>query len=314
MNHYEVLQISERATQEVIRAAYRTLAQRFHPDRAGDTPANHERLSRINLAYEVLSDEKKRAAYDATLAGGDGAVRAPFGPVPKPPQGAPINGFPAPVVKAPKPVPGVSFAVKSKLGTVLHVESWSESHVSGQGGGGVVLGGWGMTHGTKIKTTVVDRQRIALRLAGGDEFFSVSGNHLALAPGQRVALLSVESSKFSGAIPVAVWNADSGQTVWLSGNDMGTGAAASKLSPWGRGLRNFAAGVAIFVGGCWAVWHFLGWWLILIFPFLLGLSWLPFLFSNEKINSLVQREVRETVDKIYYSGATNNYGQQTNSY
>ena len=308
MNHYEVLQVSEQATQEVIRAAYRALAQRFHPDRAGDTPANQERLSRINLAYEVLSDERKRAAYDATLAGGDGVVRAPFGPVPKPPQGAPIHGFPAPVVKAPKPVPGVSFVVKSKLGTVLHVESWSESHVSGQGGGGVVLGGWGMTHGTKIKTTVVDRQRIALRLAGGDEFFSVSGNHLALAPGQRVALLSVESGKLNAGIPVAVWNADSGQTLWLNGGGMGTTDAASKLSPWSRGLRNFAAGVAIFVGGGWAVWHFLGWWLILIFPLLIVFSWLPYLFSNERIETLIQREVHAAVDKIFSSGAMNNYG------
>jgi curved DNA-binding protein CbpA len=67
MNHYEILEVSANASQEVIRAAYRSLMQRYHPDR---NPGNTEAAGRallVNQAYEVLSDASKRAAYDSEL-------------------------------------------------------------------------------------------------------------------------------------------------------------------------------------------------------------------------------------------------------
>ena len=65
--HYDVLEISRKATQEEIRAAYKLLVQRFHPDRnRGDSSA--ARLTQlINDAYKVLADPASRAAYDAEL-------------------------------------------------------------------------------------------------------------------------------------------------------------------------------------------------------------------------------------------------------
>ncbi len=64
---YEVLQVSPRAGTEVIRAAYRCLAQHLHPDKhAGDETAN-ERLAQINHAYAVLSDPARRQSYDRSL-------------------------------------------------------------------------------------------------------------------------------------------------------------------------------------------------------------------------------------------------------
>jgi curved DNA-binding protein CbpA len=61
---YEILQVHRRAEPEVIRAAYRILARKYHPDHGGD-PA---RMIVLNDAWDVLGDPVRRAAYDATLA------------------------------------------------------------------------------------------------------------------------------------------------------------------------------------------------------------------------------------------------------
>ncbi len=63
-DYYEVLGIPRNATKDDIKKAYRKLAIQFHPDRnAGDRNAE-ERFKEATEAYEVLSDEKKRQAYD----------------------------------------------------------------------------------------------------------------------------------------------------------------------------------------------------------------------------------------------------------
>ena len=61
---YEVLQIHRRAELDVIRAAYRALARKHHPDFGGDSV----RMVAINDAWRVLGDPDARAAYDAQLA------------------------------------------------------------------------------------------------------------------------------------------------------------------------------------------------------------------------------------------------------
>jgi curved DNA-binding protein CbpA len=63
VDYYEVLQISPNADQETVHRVYRIQAQRFHPDNLdhGDAGA----FRKVVEAYEVLSDPKKRAAYDA---------------------------------------------------------------------------------------------------------------------------------------------------------------------------------------------------------------------------------------------------------
>lgn len=71
-NLYESLGVAEDATTDEIRAAYRKLAIRYHPDKnPGDTQAE-ERFKELTQAYEVLSDPKKRKSYDARLRGGFG--------------------------------------------------------------------------------------------------------------------------------------------------------------------------------------------------------------------------------------------------
>jgi curved DNA-binding protein len=62
-DYYQVLGVDRSASQQDIQRAYRTLARRFHPDINKD-PGAEERFKQINEAYEVLSDDKKRARYD----------------------------------------------------------------------------------------------------------------------------------------------------------------------------------------------------------------------------------------------------------
>lgn len=62
---YEVLGISKSATNDEIKAAYRKLALKYHPDKhKGDKDAE-TKFKEINQAYEVLSDKQKRQQYDA---------------------------------------------------------------------------------------------------------------------------------------------------------------------------------------------------------------------------------------------------------
>jgi curved DNA-binding protein CbpA len=68
---YATLQVHPLAEDEVIRAAYRTLARKYHPDHGGDSV----RMTQINDAWDVLGDPARRAAYDATRATG-GSARA----------------------------------------------------------------------------------------------------------------------------------------------------------------------------------------------------------------------------------------------
>lgn len=67
MNHYERLKVNPDAPVEVIRAAYRALAAKYHPDRHTQSQSTHADMVALNAAYEVLADPSTRAAYDAEL-------------------------------------------------------------------------------------------------------------------------------------------------------------------------------------------------------------------------------------------------------
>lgn len=97
MNHYDALEVSPRASQEVIRAAYRSLMQRFHPDRNPGDQAAAARAATVASAYEVLSDVQKRASYDADLAaaGRPGMPAPPADRGPSPRQARPVQVDPA---------------------------------------------------------------------------------------------------------------------------------------------------------------------------------------------------------------------------
>ena len=69
-DYYEVLDVPRDADPRAIKSAYRKLAMKYHPDRNAGDAAAEERFKEAAEAYEVLSDQQKRAIYDR--AGHDG--------------------------------------------------------------------------------------------------------------------------------------------------------------------------------------------------------------------------------------------------
>lgn len=61
---YRVLGVSKTASEEDIKKAYRKLAAKHHPDKNPGNKSAEQRFKRINQAYQVLSDSKRRQAYD----------------------------------------------------------------------------------------------------------------------------------------------------------------------------------------------------------------------------------------------------------
>jgi molecular chaperone DnaJ len=64
MDYYEILGVSRNATKVEIKKAYRKLAMKYHPDRNPGDKEAEEMFKKINEAYQVLSDDEKRAIYD----------------------------------------------------------------------------------------------------------------------------------------------------------------------------------------------------------------------------------------------------------
>lgn len=62
--HYDNLKVARDAPPEVIRAAYRTLSKKYHPDLNPDNPDAMRIIQIINAAYEVLSNPEKRLEHD----------------------------------------------------------------------------------------------------------------------------------------------------------------------------------------------------------------------------------------------------------
>lgn len=68
MTHYDRLEVSHKASPEVIKAAYKSLMQRNHPDKNPDYKEAGERSALITQAYDVLSDTNRRTAYDLSIS------------------------------------------------------------------------------------------------------------------------------------------------------------------------------------------------------------------------------------------------------
>lgn len=76
-DYYKVLGVDRNASKEEIKKAYRKLAHKYHPDK---NEGSEGKFKEVNEAYYVLSDDKRRAEYDAygtTFAGAEGFAGAP---------------------------------------------------------------------------------------------------------------------------------------------------------------------------------------------------------------------------------------------
>ena len=84
---YETLGVAKNASEDDLKKAYRKLAMKYHPDRNPDSKEAEEKFKQAKEAYEILSDDNKRAAYDRyghagvdpNAAGMGGAGGAGFG-------------------------------------------------------------------------------------------------------------------------------------------------------------------------------------------------------------------------------------------
>jgi molecular chaperone DnaJ len=63
-DYYKILGVPRNASDADLKKSYRRLAMKFHPDRNKDNPDAEEQFKQAKEAYEVLSDPKKRSAYD----------------------------------------------------------------------------------------------------------------------------------------------------------------------------------------------------------------------------------------------------------
>jgi len=76
---YDVLGVSKTANDAELKKAYRKLARELHPDRNPNDPTAEERFKDVQAAYDILSDNEKRQAYDRYGASGPGGGFGPGG-------------------------------------------------------------------------------------------------------------------------------------------------------------------------------------------------------------------------------------------
>ena len=68
MNYYQILKVSEQATDEEIKSSYKKLVKQYHPDLyAGDKDFAEQKIKEINEAYDMLSNPDSKAEYDEYL-------------------------------------------------------------------------------------------------------------------------------------------------------------------------------------------------------------------------------------------------------
>ena len=65
-NHYQILGITQEASQIEVKSAYRNLVKQYHPD-SQNSEADHNKIVSINAAYEILGDPQRRRNYDRQL-------------------------------------------------------------------------------------------------------------------------------------------------------------------------------------------------------------------------------------------------------
>lgn len=68
-NYYEILEVDKKASSEIIKKSYSTLAKKYHPDLQPEDMKQtaEEKFKLINEAYEILSNPEKRKSYDSLL-------------------------------------------------------------------------------------------------------------------------------------------------------------------------------------------------------------------------------------------------------
>jgi curved DNA-binding protein CbpA len=287
IDYYATLGVSPEAPPEVIKAAYRALAQKHHPDRHGADPAADEATRLITQAFRVLSDPASRAAYDETRRASVQPQRS----------SVPVHRAAAPVTAS---AAGHEFTLRFIPGTVISNDLWSETHVSSRGGGGMTVAGFGYNTAPKVRSQAVAKQRIGVRSPGRDVFVDQAGSHIPIALGQDVELVQASGHRTQGI--VAIVNRSSGQWFWI-GSQMDAGSLIRKPSARFVDFIAYLAVVALCAGGLWALWvrgsGFLVWaaFIVLGIPALFGAA-TPMLFRTaNRIGAAMRSAISRAVEQ-----------------
>jgi curved DNA-binding protein len=190
-DYYQTLGVKQGASDDEIKAAYRKLARKYHPDKNKEAGAE-DKFKAISEAYEVLHDKQKRAAYDNVRAGGGYRAGDNFRPPPGWQQQAP-GGF--------------EFRDFGG-GDAGGFSDFFESLFGGRGGAGP-RGQRGPMRGNDVRAAVeIDlrtayaggKQRLGLRDASGERTLEVN-IPAGILPGQVIRLGGQGEPGYSGAPP-----------------------------------------------------------------------------------------------------------------
>jgi DnaJ domain len=287
VDHYDTLGVARGAPAEVIRAAYRVLVQKHHPDKQG---GSNGKASAINEAYRILSDTALRAAYDSSLE--DRAREPPQSPVARPMQPRP-TGFRKPVLVDERAAKH-DFTLHLKPGRIIGNNEWVEQTVTSKGGGGFAAYGFGYTRAPKISTTNVERQRIAVRLdAGHDVFLHNNAGFASVADAQLVDVVYCEGSRHA-PWPIGIINRSSG--AWY----LFDAAVGEKIARSAAKARDTLLYLGVVVGLSLAAWYgfakargFLAWvvFFLLGVPIIIGACFPLYILTTDRINRAVQAAV-----------------------
>lgn len=69
-DYYKILEVQKDASRNEIKKSFRSLAQKYHPDKNPEDDTAISKFKEVNEAYQLLSDEKSRQEYDFMMSGG----------------------------------------------------------------------------------------------------------------------------------------------------------------------------------------------------------------------------------------------------
>lgn len=180
-DHYEVLGVARSTPPEVIKAAWRALAQKYHPDRNKEPHATGV-LKSINVAYEVLSDPDKRAAYDRELGiEREGSCASRHESESGRQQSAWSDAWEQ---------GNVQYVLYYRRGVVREHREWQQLEQDRK----------------TMELTRRQKQEIWFRFGDLDEFLRRDGTFIPVAASQEITLVSLELSGKARPIPIVLIN------------------------------------------------------------------------------------------------------------
>ena len=198
-NYYTILGIPIDADTDTLKRAYRQLARRYHPDLTG--PGGAVEMKRINRAYAVLSDPKKRQNYDTIIGGVIDLRKGGFArPRPRtfdPSEEVDFSGLNIFSTKGPLRVGAV---IHSSLGVISALSSVQTAH-------GLLVAAGSLDGKGKIWQKVKENMQETLSFATDPSFTIESLRELRFSAGG--ALLAGW-----GRLSLHVWDACSGTQLW----------------------------------------------------------------------------------------------------